>query len=103
MRLVSLATLGFLVLGLTACDHGNVKSAADYDPPPPPPIQHPDYSPFAAYGEARATWQPPVVDRTGVVVKPKEPATEWDRPRYEGAPWATGAKPSPYGGPPGTF
>ena len=42
-------------------------------------------------------------DRTGTIVKPEEPATEWSRPNYEGAPWASGAKPSPYGGPPGTF
>jgi hypothetical protein len=98
-----LATVGILILGLAGCDHGNVKTAADYDPPPPPPIQHPNYEPYTAYGTANATWQPPVVNREGSIVKPVEPASEWDRPRYEAAPWASGAQPSPYGGPPGTF
>ena len=103
MKPSRLLALGAAVLGVAACDNGNVKTQADYNPPPPPPIQHPNYNPYAAYGDAHATWQPPVVDRAGTIVKPEEPATEWDRPNYEGAPWATGAKPSPYGGPPGTF
>jgi hypothetical protein len=103
MQPVSFITLSALLVSLVACDSGNIKSAADYHPPPPPAIQHPDYDPYAAYGEARASWLPPVVDRTGGIVKPEEPATDWNRPNYEGAPWATGAKPSPYGGPPGTF
>lgn len=103
MKLRSLAMAGALTLVLAGCAEGNVKTAADYHPPPPPPIAHPAYNPYAAYGEAHAIWQPPVVDRTGTIVKPEEPATEWSRPNYEGAPWASGAKPSPYGGPPGTF
>jgi hypothetical protein len=103
MRFQRLAPLAFLMIGLTGCDSGNVKTAADYDPPPPPPIHHPNYDPAAPYAQANATWQPPVVNRDGSIVKPGEPATEWDRPNYEGAPWASGAKPSPYGGPPGTF
>src|ERR1700738_2358733 len=88
MKPLSFAAISALVLSLAACDHGNVKSAADYDPPPPPPITHPAYNPYAAYGEANAIWQPPVVDRSGGIVKPEEPATEWSRPNYEGAPWA---------------
>ena len=57
----------------------------------------------AAYGEARATWRPPVYDRDGTIQKPAEPASQRDRPDYEGASWATGAGRSPFSGPPGTF
>ena len=103
MNPIRLVAVSALLVGLTACDDGNVKSAADYDPPAPPPIRHPDYDPYVAYGEAHAAWQPPVVDRAGSIIKPEEPATEWDRANYENAPWASGAKPSPFGGPPGTF
>ena len=46
-----------LPLGLAACSSGpNVKSAKDYNPPPAPPVRHPLYNPYAAYGEANATW-----------------------------------------------
>jgi hypothetical protein len=103
MKRSSVVTFGTLLVGLTACDRGNLKSAADYHPPPPPPIAHPAYNPYAAYGDANAIWQPPVINRNGSIVKPEEPATEWDRPNYESAPWATGGKASPFGGPPGTF
>lgn len=103
MKAVSVLALSGLVLGLAACDTGNIKTAADYDPPPPPPVGHPAYDPYAAYGDANAIWQPPVVDRDGGIVKPREPATEWNRPDYEGAPWSGAAKASPFGGPAGTF
>jgi hypothetical protein len=98
LLIVSLSTLA-----LAACAHGNVKTAADYNPPPPPPIQHPNYDPYTAYGQANATWQPTVINRNTTVVKPVEPATEWDRPDYEAPQWATRAQPSHDGGPPGTF
>jgi hypothetical protein len=98
-----LTALGILLIGLAGCDTGNVKTAADYNPPSPPPIAHPNYDPYTPYGQVNATWQPPVVNREGTIVKPVEPASEWDRPDYEAAPWASGAQPSPYGGPPGTF
>jgi hypothetical protein len=103
MRSTRLAIIGAILFALAGCDNGNLKSAADYNPPPPPPVLHPDYNPYAAYGDAEAIWQPPVADRGGTIAKPEEPATDFDRPDYEGAPWATGAKPSPFGGPPGTF
>ena len=103
MKLLRLAVAAILILALAGCAEGNVKTADDYDAPPPPPIAQPTYNPYAAYGEAHAIWQPPVVDRSGGIVKPEEPATDWDRQNYEGAPWASGAKPSPFGGPPGTF
>jgi hypothetical protein len=51
-------------------------------------------------GDADAIWQPPVADREGTIVKPEEPATDFDRPDYEAVPWATGAKPAPFGDPP---
>ena len=57
MRALILLTLALICL--TACDGGNVKSAKDYSPPPAPFVRSPIYNPYAAYGEANATWQPP--------------------------------------------
>ena len=85
---------------LTACSSGNVKSAKEYSAPAAPPVRNPIYDPYAAYGEANATWEPPVFNRDGTIVKPAEPASQADRPAYEFAPWATGG--SQYA-PPGTF
>lgn len=104
MKSALLAALSASLLGLAACGSGgNLKSTADYRGPPPPPVTHPFYNPYAAYGEARATWRPPVFDRGGTIQKMTEPASQWDRPDYEGASWATGAGRSPFSGPPGTF
>ena len=92
------------LLSLIGCGSGgNLKSVADRRGPPPPPVTHLFYNPYAAYGEARATWRPPVYDRDGTIQKPAEPASQRDRPDYEGASWATGAGRSPFSGPPGTF
>lgn len=99
-RLLCLALAAFALAG---CAGGNVKSASDYSAPPAPPVRHPNFDPYAAYGSVNATWKPPVLNRWGTIVKPSDPATDWTRPDYEAAPWATGAKPSPYGGPAGTF
>jgi hypothetical protein len=52
-----------LAFSLVACSSGNVKSARDYSPPAAPPVRNPVYNPYAAYGEANATWQPPVFNR----------------------------------------
>lgn len=102
MKPVTLVPL--LALGLAACGSGgNLKSAKDYNVPPPPPVARPAYNPYAAYGEARATWRPAVIDRDGTIQKPAEPSSQWDRPRYEEAPWASGAGRSVFSGPPGTF
>jgi hypothetical protein len=92
-------------LGLTAgCNPpGNVSSVNAYQPPPAPPVAHPLYDPYAPYGEAHATWTPPVYDRNGTIVAPLEPATAADRADYEHAPWATGALGSSQLAPPGTF
>ena len=104
MRHMLLPALVAPLLGLTSCGSGgNLKSAADLRGPPPPPVTHSFYNPYAAHGEARATWRPPVHDRDGTIQKPAEPASQWDRPAYEGASWATGAGRSPFNGPPGTF
>ncbi len=104
MKYTFLTALSASLFALAACGSGgNLKSAADYHPPPPPPVAHPFYNPYAAYGEARATWRPPVFDRDGTIQKPAEPASQWDRPNYEGASWATWAGRSPFAGPPGTF
>ena len=70
MRQLSLAFFTLLTMTLAACAGGNVKSAADYHPPPAPPVRNPVYNPNAAYGEANATWQPPVLNRDGTIVKP---------------------------------
>ena len=88
---------------LAACSGGNVKSAGDYHAPPAPPVRNPVYNPYAAYGEANATWQPPIFNRDGTIVKPAEPSTQDDRPSYEFAPWATGASGGSQFAPPGTF
>jgi len=93
-----------LALALTACSGGpNVKSASDYNPPPAPPVRNPLYNPYAAYGEANATWTPPVFNRDGTIMKPAEPASQSDRPEYEYAPWANGASGGSRYAPPGTF
>ena len=92
-----------VVLSLLACSGGNLKSARDYDAPAAPPMRHPTYNPSAAYGEANAIWRPPVFDRNGTVVKPADPASDYRRPDYEHAPWATGAAGGSAFAPPGTF
>ncbi len=88
---------------LAGCSSGNLKSAKDYNVPFPPPVLHPNYNPYAKYGEANATWRPPVIDRDGTIQKPAEASSQWDRPDYEGSGWATGAARSVFSGPPGTF
>ena len=93
-----------MLLGLAACSGGpNVKSAKDYTAPPAPPVRNPLYNPYAAYGEANATWTPPVFNRDGTIMKPAEPASQSDRPDYEFAPWASGAAGGSRFAPPGTF
>ena len=103
MKALLLAVTAFSLLSLANCSSGNLKSAKDYNVPPPPPIKQPSYNPYASYGEANATWRPPVVDRDGTVQKPMEPASQWDRPNYEGSGWASGAARFVFSGPPGTF
>ena len=88
---------------LAACSSGNVKSAKDYSAPAAPPVRSAIYNPDAMYGEANATWQPPVFNRDGTIVKPAEPSSQADRPRNEFAPWATGAAGGSQYAPPGTF
>ena len=77
-----LLLLPLLAAYLVACSSGNVKSAKDYSAPAAPPVRNPLYNPYAAYGEANATWQPPVFNRDGTIVKPAEPASQADRPGY---------------------
>ena len=90
-------------LALAACAHGNVTSASDYTPPRAPPVRYPLYNPYSPYGEANASWQPPIFNRDGTIMRPTEPATDADRPSYETAPWATGAVGGSQLTPPGTF
>lgn len=97
-----LASIG-LSLQLAACASGNVRSPSSYAAVRSPTIVHPDYDPYAAYGEANATWRPPVFDRQGTIVKPSEPSTQASRPDYEHAPWATGAAGGTQQAPLGTF
>lgn len=96
-------TFGVVALVLTACGSGNLKSARDYNGPSAPSVTHPYYNPYAAYGEANATWTPPVWNRNGTVVKPADPNVELGRPPYESAPWTTGALGGRASAPPGTF
>ena len=90
-------------IALTACSSGNIKSAKDYNAPAAPTVKHPLYDPYAPYGQANATWTPPVFNRNGTVVKPADPSADRGRPLYETAPWATGASGGDRFAPPGTF
>lgn len=95
---------GLLLLGLAACaTPPNLKSASDYDAPKAPPVRHPLYDPYAAYGQANATWRPPVVNWAGTIVRPYDPSVGQGRPDYEHAEWATGAAGGSTQAPPGTF
>ena len=102
MRRIHLA-LAALTLSLAACSGGNVKSAKNYTAPAAPPVRNPLYNPYAAYGQANATWQAPVFNRDGTITKPAEPASQSNRPSYEVAPWATGAAGGSQFAPEGTF
>lgn len=97
--------LAFLtLLGVAACaTPPNVKSASDYHAPAAPPVKHTLYDPYAPYGQANATWRPPVIDRAGTIVKPFDPSVEQGRPDYEHADWATGAAGGSARAPFGTF
>ena len=88
---------------LSACSSGNIKSVRDYNAPAALPVRHPYFNPYAPYGEANATWTPPVWNRNGTIVKPADPGVEIGRPPYESAPWATGASGNGAVAPPGTF
>lgn len=103
MRFLTKTAVLITVTALTGCAGGNVKTSSDYSSPPAPHVNHPYFNPWMPYGSARATWKPPVANRMSTIVKPDDPAASLTRPDYEAAPWATGAQPSPYGGPAGTF
>ena len=95
---------GLLILSMAACSTPpNLKSARDYDAPAAPPVRHPHYDPYAAYGQANATWRPPVINRSGTIVKPFDPQIAQGRPDYEHSEWATGAVGGNTQAPPGTF
>jgi hypothetical protein len=93
-----------LILGsLAACDSGNIEPISSYNAPKAPPVRNSTYNPYAAYGEANATWEPPTYNRDGTIMKPAEPASQSDRPAFESAPWATGAGGGSASAPFGTF
>jgi hypothetical protein len=95
-----------LLVSLAACSTPpNVRSASDIDAPAAPrvKVKHPLYDPYSGYGQANATWRPPVVNRAGTVVKPVDPSVDEERPDYEHAQWATGAAGGSTLAPPGTF
>jgi hypothetical protein len=93
-----------LIVGsLAACDNGNIRPVSSNDAPKAPPVRNSTYNPYAAYGEANATWEPPTYNRDGTIMKPAEPASQSDRPAYESAPWATGAGGGSANAPFGTF
>jgi hypothetical protein len=91
------------LIALSACDHGNVKPVASYSAPPAPPVRNPTFNPYAPYGDANATWEPPTFNQDGTIVKPSEPSSQAGRPPYEFAPWETGAEGGSQNAPPGTF
>ena len=92
-----------IAASLAACSSGNIKSARDYNAPAASPVRQPYYDPYAPYGQANATWTPPVWNRDGTIVKPYDPGVERGRPHYESASWATGAAGGSSNAPPGTF
>ena len=65
-----------VLLALSGCDHGNVKPVASYSAPPAPPIRNPTFMPYAPYGDANATWEPPTFNQDGTIVKPTEPSSQ---------------------------
>ena len=77
-------------ISLAGCDHGNIKPVSSYDSPKAPPVRNSIYDPYQPYGQANATWRPPVFNRDRTIVKPSEPSSQDARPDYENAPWATG-------------
>jgi len=91
MKILFNMTAIVLALALSACGSGgNLRSAGEYNAPPAPALTHPYYSPYAAYGDERGKWRPEVVDRDKRLIRPQEPATDYDRADYEGIPWAVG-------------
>jgi hypothetical protein len=104
MKILFGAAVTALAVGLSACGSGgNVRSAGDYNAPSAPKLTHPAYSPYAAYGDERDSWRPDVADREELLVRPCDPATEYDRPAYESAPWTVGSTGALAAAPPGTF
>lgn len=75
---------------LAGCDNGNLKAASAGSAPPAPPVRAPVFDPYAAPGQVPATWTPPVFDREGTVIRPRDPSVEWDFEDYQHAPWLTG-------------
>ncbi len=90
-----------LLLTLAGCSSGNLKTASAYSSPPhAPSVPAPLYDPYAVPGQVPATWVPPVYDREGTIVRPRDPSVEWDFEDYQHAPWLAGRSRS---APPGTF
>jgi len=90
-----------LLLALAGCDSGNLKTvSASSSHPYASPVQAPLYDPYAVPGQVPATWVPPVYDREGTIVRPRDPSVEWDFKDYQHAPWLAGASRS---APAGTF
>ena len=79
-----------VLLVLTGCDNGNLKTAQASGSASAPPVRSPLFDPFATSGQAPATWLPPVYDRQGTIVRPRDPSVEWDFEDYQHAPWLTG-------------
>ncbi len=79
-----------LLVALAGCDNGNLKTAQSYGSPSAAPVRSPLFDPFATPGQVPATWLPPVYDRAGTIVRPRDPSIEWDFEDYEHAPWLTG-------------
>lgn len=103
MRLFNVTMLIALASVPVACSSANLKTASDYTAPSAPPVKHPYYNPYAAYGEANATWVPPVWNRDGTITRPADPSVDTERAAYESAPWATGAAGGRAYAPSGTF
>jgi len=100
MRQILIALV--LAIPLAACA-GNVRTANQYGSASPVAVAHPYYDPYSAYGSVNATWEPPVYNRQGTIVAPREPSSQQGRPDYEHSIWANSAAGGNPLAPPGTF
>lgn len=104
MKILFGTAVTVLVVGLSACGSGgNVRSTTEYTAPSASKLTHPAYSPYAAYGDERENWRPEVANRDGSLVRPQEPATEYDRADYDCVPLSVGSAGALVTAPPGTF
>jgi hypothetical protein len=94
-----LPLLAFALFARSSC----VKSARDYSPLAAPPVRNPVYNLYEAYGEANATWQPPIWNRDGTICETRRARLPGRSSSLRVRPLGhRGRRRQPYA-PPGTF